>query len=72
MAAPTTDKPPQGVSQIQDLRDGFNSFVAAGLVIATIVSIGSSWQVVPISTGLAALALLGLLVDLFDARRNRS
>jgi|GEM_PF-7070860 len=46
--------------RLHSIRDGFNAFVAACLVIATIVSLGSSWSILAIWAGLAALAFLGM------------
>jgi hypothetical protein len=48
------------MTRLQTFRDAFNAFVAAVLVIATIVSLGSSWKLLAIAAGLAALALLGM------------
>jgi hypothetical protein len=46
--------------RLHSIRDGFNAFVAAGLVIATIVSLGASWKILAIFAGLGALAFLGM------------
>jgi len=48
------------MSRLHSIRDGFNAFVAACLVIATIVSLGSSWVIPATWAGLASLAFLGM------------